>query len=111
MKTKSLKLSSQMRWNNANRDKLRAHAVLRVALRRGEIKRGRCAVCGSFRVDGHHHDYSKPLDVVWLCRRHHQQHHVLLRAGKGHAEAIDILRASAVSMVEEAVITAPDGAA
>lgn len=74
-----MKLSSQAKWNNSNRHKLRAHAALRVALRRGEIKRGRCAVCGSFRVDGHHPDYSKPLEVVWLCRKHHQQLHAKQR--------------------------------
>jgi len=24
-------------------------------------------------VDAHHEDYSKLLDVIWLCRKHHAQ--------------------------------------
>lgn len=74
-----MKLSSQAKWNQNNRHKLQAHAALRVAIRRGEIKRGRCAVCGSLRVDGHHADYSQPLQVIWLCRKHHQQLHAKQR--------------------------------
>ena len=61
MKAKSKLLSSQMRRNNANRDKLRAHAILRQALRRGETRRGRCEICGSSRVDGHHPSYDQPI--------------------------------------------------
>lgn len=28
--------------------------------------------------EAHHPDYSRPLDVVWLCRAHHKQAHALL---------------------------------
>lgn len=35
-----------------------------------------CEVCGTRKqIDAHHDDYSKPLDVRWLCRSHHRQHH------------------------------------
>lgn len=69
----------QHKWNNANQMKLRAHAAVRQALRNKTLARGRCEVCGSFRVDAHHDDYDRPLDVHWLCRRHHQQRHAALR--------------------------------
>lgn len=28
-----------------------------------------------FKAEGHHEDYSKPLEVEWLCRKHHWQLH------------------------------------
>ena len=34
-----------------------------------------CEVCGSAKVEAHHDDYSKPLEVRWLCRMHHLVHH------------------------------------
>ena len=34
-----------------------------------------CEVCGVNKVDAHHDDYTKPLDVRWLCRKHHNEHH------------------------------------
>lgn len=35
-----------------------------------------CQKCGKFAtVDGHHEDYSKPLDVIWLCRDCHKKEH------------------------------------
>lgn len=69
----------QKKWANANRDKLKAHAEVRKALRDGRLHRGRCETCGSFRVEAHHDDYSKPLEVKWFCRRHHQQLHAAMR--------------------------------
>jgi hypothetical protein len=38
----------------------------------------RCPGCGEVsRVDAHHEDYSRPLQVTWICPRcHHAHHHV-----------------------------------
>jgi hypothetical protein len=56
---------------------LRAQSAVRRALKRGDLFRLPCEVCGSANnVDAHHDDYSQPLSVRWLCRSHHQQHHV-----------------------------------
>lgn len=52
----------------------RAHTLVFNALKKGVLKKEECKVCGSkTNVEGHHKDYSKPLDVVWLCKVHHCQ--------------------------------------
>jgi hypothetical protein len=35
-------------------------------------------VCGATKTEAHHTDYSRPLDVVWLCKHCHR----LLHNGK-----------------------------
>lgn len=42
---------------------------------RRKLKRQPCGICGDERAQAHHHDYSKPLDVTWLCAYHHAQEH------------------------------------
>lgn len=58
--------------------KTRARCLLYWAVRRGELKRQPCVRCGG-KAQGHHEDYSKPLDVVWLCPKHHMQRHKEMR--------------------------------
>lgn len=53
----------------------RAHRIVYESIRKGELMRGPCVICGNEKADAHHEDYSKPLDVRWLCRYHHLQHH------------------------------------
>jgi len=58
----------------------RAHDLLNRARRRGKVVPTPCAHCGAAgRVEGHHHDYFKPLDVTWLCRNCHRAEHKRLR--------------------------------
>lgn len=71
----SLPPSRQLKWAEANRQKLKAQAMVRAAIRSKRLKRGTCEVCGSFRVDAHHDRYDEPLNVRWLCRRHHMLWH------------------------------------
>jgi hypothetical protein len=47
------------------------------ALKRGVLVKGRC-ICGSDQVEAHHYlgyDLEHALDVVWLCKKHHEAIH------------------------------------
>jgi hypothetical protein len=64
------------RWNIKNPLGYKAHCAVNNAVRDGRLKKTPCVVCGSNkRVHGHHKDYSKPLDVTWLCTQCHQRIH------------------------------------
>lgn len=65
-------------WDKKNPLKIKAEKFLQYAVKIGKVKKCKCEVCGSFNVHAHHDDYSKPLDVRWLCPLHHKQHHILL---------------------------------
>ena len=52
-----------------------------LAVRFGYLVRQPCEVCGVTDVEAHHVDYSKPLEVRWLCFQHHGEIH-------RHTEAI-----------------------
>lgn len=73
--TQLTKWSRQARWQAANPKARWAHVCLQSALRRGLTGREPCAVCGDEKVDGHHPDYDRPMDVIWLCRKHHKAAH------------------------------------
>lgn len=55
-------------------EKNRAHNMVHMAQRAGRVVRQGCEICGS-PAEAHHENYARPLDVKWLCRRHHQEHH------------------------------------
>jgi hypothetical protein len=46
------------------------------AIRDGRLIRQPCMFCGAW-AQAHHPDYSRPLDVVWLCHQHHLEAHRL----------------------------------
>lgn len=53
--------------------KEKARRALEYAVKKGRIKKLPCEVCGNFNSEAHHENYRKPLEVNWLCRRHHLQ--------------------------------------
>lgn len=55
--------------------KAKARAKLQNEVRQGRIIPRPCFVCGEERSEAHHEDYAKPLDVIWLCRPHHNARH------------------------------------
>lgn len=66
------------RWSQQYPNRRAAHHAVQYALKTGAIKRTPCLVCGEPKVEGHHPDYDRPLDVVWLCVPHHRQTHALV---------------------------------
>lgn len=56
--------------------KANCRSYLNVYLRRGKITKKPCEVCGDLNVEAHHDDYNKPLEVKWLCRKHHMDLHI-----------------------------------
>lgn len=68
-------------WDARNKLRRRAHKKIEYALVSGKMERQCCERCGaSSNVQAHHDDYSKPLDVMWLCPTHHGERHKELRA-------------------------------
>ena len=62
---------------NAERDPIKRAARVATgnAIRDGRLIREPCEVCGEVDAQAHHDDYSKPLDVRWLCTTHHAEWH------------------------------------
>lgn len=53
-----------------------AHCLTGNAIRDGRLVRQPCEVCGATeRIQAHHDDYAKPLEVRWLCVKHHNEYH------------------------------------
>lgn len=74
-------------WAKKNPDKMRAIIFLNCAVKSGKVKRGNCVIgdrkCFG-KIDGHHIDYQKPLDVIWICHKHHKQIHAgIIKLNKG----------------------------
>jgi len=63
------------KWRREHRLQTRAHCAVYRALLRGDIEKKPCEVCGEVKVEAHHEDYNKPLDVKWLCNKHHKKLH------------------------------------
>jgi ribosomal protein S27AE len=66
------------RQNPAARPKLQARDAVREALRDGRLTRQPCSECGAAKAQAHHDDYTRRLDIVWLCAKCHARTHKLL---------------------------------
>jgi hypothetical protein len=58
-----------------NKEKIEARWRKQIALKKGLIKKGRCKECGKKEVEGHHFNYNNPIDILWLCKQHHEEIH------------------------------------
>ena len=70
------------KWLERNPEKTKCHNLLNKAIKQGKVIRATsCQSCGAsdVRIHGHHHDYTKPFDVAWLCQPCHLKLHRLER--------------------------------
>lgn len=86
-RTKSQKRLEHLRDNCKkfrfeNPEKYKAHSLVSSAIKCGRLSKLPCSICSvtGRGVHAHHDDYSKPLDVIWLCSQHHHNRHKELRA-------------------------------
>lgn len=80
----------------SQRERANARAYANVYQRRGKLKSQPCEKCGThLRIEKHHDDYSKPLEVRWICRECHLKEHANARlvrrldTGKARAKSRD----------------------
>ncbi len=63
------------KYRSDNPERARANEAIKRAVKSGRINRPvTCQKCGvSGKIEGHHPDYSKPLEVKWLCTKCHRR--------------------------------------
>lgn len=65
----------KLRAKEKNPLRFAAMQAVQSAVRNGSLVKQPCEVCASPVVEAHHDDYTKPLQVRWLCREHHVKEH------------------------------------
>jgi len=77
-------------YRQRNPDKYSAHREVKAAVEKGLlVPLTCCQSCDSFgKTEGHHEDYSRPLDVVWLCVKCHKDLHRRLNETHKDTEAV-----------------------
>ena len=60
-------------FRNKHPEKYKAYTAVSNALRDGKLIKLPCCVCGDLESQAHHEDYKKPLEVVWVCIKHHRE--------------------------------------
>lgn len=79
-KTEKAKLIHRERakkYKEENPEKLKAQQIAHNARRSGKLIRpDKCEICfKECKPHGHHEDYNKPLDIIWMCHSCHLYHH------------------------------------
>jgi hypothetical protein len=87
-------------------EKMKARRFMRTAIGNGTLlKPSKCSLCESeeFQIDAHHPDYSKPLEVVWVCK---PCHGIVHRKIKSHRDRLSEKTAKADAIVKTCEETA-----
>ena len=64
-------------WESRPEQKIKraANQAIQQRVFNGTLKRKPCEKCQKPKAQAHHDDYSKPLEVRWLCAACHSAHH------------------------------------
>lgn len=74
--------ANQKRMREKHRVKHRARSYLGMCVAKGKVSKPiKCETCGKkeVRIEGHHEDYSKPLEVNWFCTDCHADRHRFMK--------------------------------
>lgn len=78
-KGKEVRRSAVKRSRKLHKDKANARNKTQTAIRSGRLVPMPCEHCGAPYKHAHHEDYSRPLDVIWLCASCHVKRHNQIR--------------------------------
>lgn len=77
-------MTPQAKYRTRSPNRQRAYGALKRAIAQGRITKPKvCEKCGRnpgvasdgrSLLHGHHDDYSRPLDVLWICNKCHKRH-------------------------------------
>lgn len=56
-------------------NRIKANRKVQTAVKSGKLIKRPCEVCSVVKTIAHHDDYTKPLEVKWLCELHHKERH------------------------------------
>ena len=73
-------LEGKRRWVARHRERHLAQRAISTAVNKGCIQKpNSCSICGEIKekrqIQGHHPDYKKRLEVIWVCHRCHERIH------------------------------------
>ena len=68
------RLASKRYWLK-NKWKYHVEGLVRYAIKTKKLSKKPCEICEKQFAFAHHDDYSKPLEVRWLCNYHHTEYH------------------------------------
>src|SRR6185312_3724336 len=72
-------------WREKHPLAYQAQTAVGNAIRDGKLRKGPCSICGTTDgVHAHHRDYTRPLDVTWLCPKCHHRLHATFPELSGH---------------------------